>query len=74
MELCSMLCATWMGGGFSGEWIHICVAESLPCSPKPTTTLLIGYTPIQNKKFKVWGGKELLLDSWPVIFKGKLFL
>ena len=53
---------------------HICVAESLPCSPKPTTTLLIDYAPIQNRKFKVWGEKELFLDSWPVIFKGKLFL
>ena len=24
------------------------VTESLPCSPKTTTTLLIGYIPIQN--------------------------
>ena len=37
------------------------MAESLRCSPGTTTTLLIGYTPIQNKKFKrkirchVWG-------------------
>ena len=34
------------------EWIHvICMAESLPCSPETTTTLLIGYTLVQNKKF-----------------------
>ena len=26
--------------------------ESLPCSPEATTTLLIGYGPIQNLKFK----------------------
>ena len=31
----------------------ICVAESLCYSPEMTTVLLIGYTPIQNKKFKV---------------------
>ena len=27
----------------------ICMAESLCCSSETTTTLLIGYTPIQNK-------------------------
>ena len=27
------------------------MAESLHCSPGTITTLLIGYTPIQNKKF-----------------------
>ena len=29
----------------------ICVAESLPCSPETSITLLIGFTPIQNKNF-----------------------
>ena len=24
-ELCSILCAAWMGGGFGGEWIRACV-------------------------------------------------
>ena len=28
------------------------MAESLRCSPETVTTLLIGYTPIQNKKVK----------------------
>ena len=28
------------------------MAESLHCSPETITTLLIGYTPTQNKKFK----------------------
>ena len=28
------------------------MAESLQCSPEAVTTLLIGYTPIQNKKLK----------------------
>ena len=41
-----------------GAWqatVHgICRTESLHCSPETTTTLLIIYTPIQNKKFKVW--------------------
>ena len=35
----------------------ICMAESLHCSPEIMTTLLIGYTPIQNvfgvKKIKI---------------------
>ena len=28
------------------------MAEFLHCSPETITTLLIGYTPTQNKKFK----------------------
>ena len=31
--------------------LGICMAESLCCSPETTTTLLIGYTPTQNKIF-----------------------
>ena len=34
----------------------MCTAESLHCSSETITTLLISDTPIQNKKFKVWGG------------------
>ena len=30
----------------------VCMAESLCCLPETVTTLLIGYIPIQNKKFK----------------------
>ena len=41
-----------MGGDFGGEWIHVYVAESLPCSPETVTTLLIGCTPIYSKKLK----------------------
>ena len=33
----------------------MCIAESLHCLSKTITTLLIGYTPIQNKKFKKLG-------------------
>ena len=44
----------WMGGGFGGEWIHVYVwLSSFTISPETITTLLIGYTPIQNKKIKV---------------------
>ena len=30
----------------------VCTAESLCCSPETTTTLLISYTPTQNRKLK----------------------
>ena len=30
----------------------LCVAESFHCSPGTVTSLLIGYTPVQNKKLK----------------------
>ena len=53
MELCSVLCASLDG---KGVWermdTRICLAESLGCSPETIPTLLIGYTPTQNKKFK----------------------
>ena len=51
--------AAWMGGKFRGGWIHvyICMAESLPCSPKTITMLFIGYTLIQNKNVVVWQKK-----------------
>ena len=40
-----------MGGDFR-ENGYMYMAESLHCSPEMITTLLIGYTPIQNKKFR----------------------
>ena len=40
--------------GWEGVWGRmgtcVCVAEAPCCSPETITTLLIGYTPIQNKK------------------------
>ena len=52
MELSVMYQPSW-----EGCWgkMDTCLpmAESLHCSPETTTTLLIGYTPLQNKKFKV---------------------
>ena len=48
--------------GWEGSWrrmdMCICMAESLCCPPEITTILLIGSTPIQNKKFKGWGEKK----------------
>ena len=46
-----MLCGSVDGGEFGRE--GICMAESLHYSPEMITILLIGYTPIQNNKFKV---------------------
>ena len=45
--------AAWRKGEFGGELIHVyvCMAESLCCPPETITALLIGSTPIQNKKF-----------------------
>ena len=55
MEYCSTLCTNldWRGSGGRMDTC-ICTAESLRCSPETTTKLLITYTPIQNKKFKVF--------------------
>ena len=53
MELCSMLCGSLDGRGAQGRMDSlICMAESLCFSSETITTLLIGYTPIQNKKLK----------------------
>ena len=38
----------WEGSFLWGEQIHMYVVESLCYSPETITTLLIGYTPIQN--------------------------
>ena len=47
-----MSCGSLDGRGVWGRMdTCICRAESLHCSPETITTLLIGYTPIQNKKF-----------------------
>ena len=47
-------------GGFVGEWIHVYVWLS-SLAVETITTLLIGYTPIQNKKFKKINKKYHLL-------------
>ena len=52
-ELCSMLRGSLDGKGVWGRMdTCICIlAESLCFSPETITTLLINYTPIQNKIF-----------------------
>ena len=46
--------AAWMQGAFEEEWIHVYVWLSpFLVSPVTIMTLLIGSTPIQNKKFKI---------------------
>ena len=57
MELCSvlLLCASLDERRAWGRMdTCICISESLCCSPATTTTLLIGYSPIQNRKVKVF--------------------
>ena len=47
-----LLCASLGGSGVWGRMdTCICMAESLPCSPETSTTLLISYTSGQNKTF-----------------------
>ena len=52
MELYSVLRASLDGRVWARIGTCICMAESLCCSPETTTTLLIVYTLMQNKKFK----------------------
>ena len=58
----TLLNVTWQSGLGGGGWVRMdtcmCTADSLSCSPETTTILLISYTPIQNKKFKVWKKKK----------------
>ena len=59
-ELSSVLCGSLDWGGVCRRLdTCICMAESLRCSPEAITTLLISYTPIQNKKFKVWNKEKV---------------
>ena len=60
--------ATGMGGEFGGAWIHVmdtCIfmADSLRCSPETITTLSTGYTPRQNKKFKIKKKQLIILGQ-----------
>ena len=52
----------WIAGRLGKEEIYVYIfkhaAESLRYSPETTTTLLNGYTPEQNKEFKVYLKKE----------------
>ena len=51
MDLGSLLCGSLDGRGVWGR-IDMCIRMAVfLCSPPETSTLLISYTPIQNKKF-----------------------
>ena len=53
MELYSaFMCQSGGEGSWGRMDTRICIAESLCYSPETTTTLLTGYTPIQNKKLE----------------------
>ena len=54
-----MLCGSLDGKGVCGRMdTCLCVVESLHCPPETVTTLLISYTLIQNKKFKIMKKKK----------------
>ena len=53
MELCSRWCGSRAGREVWGRMdTRVYVAESLHCSPETITALLMGCTPVQNKKFE----------------------
>ena len=59
-----MLCVSLDGKGVLERMdTCMCLAESLCCPPETVTTLLICYTPIQNKKRKL--GCKLKLSRLP---------
>ena len=49
----SVMCQTGRHGVWGRMDTCICVAEFFHCSPETSTTLLTGYSSVQNKKFKV---------------------
>ena len=72
-----------MGGEFQREQIHTHVAKSLCCPPEIITTLLIGYIPKQNKKFRYILKKLFLIFTswvtlnpvqWPQDWKRAVFI
>ena len=66
-----MLCGSLDDRGVWGRLdTYICMAESLCCPTAMITTLLISYTPIQNKKLKT--NKQKTIDArrqWDCKFK-----
>ena len=65
MELCSVLCGSLDGRGVWG--VDACMAESLSYLPEIIIAFLIGYTPIQNTKFKKKFQFLLLIILWEFI-------
>ena len=62
----ALLNAVWRPR-WEGRWgridTRVSTAESLCCPPETTTALLIGYTPIQNKKLKKPQVKEMCVSG-----------
>ena len=50
--LCNAMWQPQREGNLGGMDTCMCMSESLHCQPETVTTLLIGSTPIQNKKLK----------------------
>ena len=65
MELYSILCASLDARGVWGR-MDTCIymAESLHCLPETITTLLINYTPKQNKSLFLKCGKFSIIVVW----------
>ena len=68
MELCLVLDGSLDGRGVSRR-MDTCVrmTESLCCSPETNTTLLIGYTPIQNKKYIYKNLYNSIIGNSPIL-------
>ena len=64
-QLCSILCGSLGGRGVWGRTnTHLCTAESFCCPLETIATLLIGYTPIQDRKLKKKECFKLDSDKW----------
>ena len=55
--LLNFMCQPGWEGAFGGEWRHVYVWLSPFAGHLKLPQCLISYTPIQNKKFKVWKNK-----------------
>ena len=65
--------AAWRGGEFGGEWIHIYLAESLPCSPETITqycqSAIFQYKKVK-KQNKTHTSTVLRVRLWPITICG----
>ena len=61
-------CTQWQPGWGRMDTC-ICMGETLHCSCETTTTLLTGYTPIQNKKLKKLIASPQTFLELPVIYR-----
>ena len=68
--------AAWMGREFGEEWIHVyvCLSPFAVHLKLSQHCLLIGYTPIQNKKFFKKKERKFSQKKKPVLLLLLLFL